>query len=210
MGNSVHLGFNKTLRERVAEEAATLLYHGLEQEYKQAKLKARKILKTNFLPSNLEVALKLDKISAENEGPERITRLKKLRQQALMIMTMLKTYRPILVGSVWRGTINHRSDIDIIVYHNYLEAILRIIDENNLTITKTERTKLSTDELQGSLFHIYIELPTKEKVEIIVRSPEEIHHTNRCEIFGDIIKGLSINELIDVLKTNPTQRFLPT
>ena len=208
-GSSVHLNRNKTMRERVAEEAASLLYHGLEQEYKQAKLKAKKALKANFLPSNLEVALKLDRISAENEGPERIDRLIKMRQQALILMTILRAYRPILVGSVWRGTINHRSDIDIIVYHNYTEDILKVIDENNLMITKTERTKTAKEEMESSSFHIHIKLPTKEKVEIIVRNPEEIHHKNKCEIFGDTIKGFSIKELENILKKNPTQRFLP-
>jgi predicted nucleotidyltransferase len=54
--------------DRVAREAATLLYYGAEKEYKQAKQKAAKTLGTKFLPSNLDVALELDKIAQENEG----------------------------------------------------------------------------------------------------------------------------------------------
>ena len=63
------------LKCRVAREAATLLYFGAEKEYKQAKEKAAKTLGTHFLPSNLEVALELDKIAEENEGAKRKERL---------------------------------------------------------------------------------------------------------------------------------------
>ena len=54
---------NFDLKQRVAREAANLLYFGAEKEYKQAKNKAAQILGTNFLPSNLEVAVELDKIA---------------------------------------------------------------------------------------------------------------------------------------------------
>ena len=67
------------LRKRVAREAASLLYFGVEKEYKQAKLKAAKIVKSKFLPANLEVALELDKIAEENEGSARKERLIQMR-----------------------------------------------------------------------------------------------------------------------------------
>ena len=56
------------LKHRVTREAATLLYFGAEKEYKQAKQKAAQTFGVHFLPSNLEVALELDKIAEENEG----------------------------------------------------------------------------------------------------------------------------------------------
>jgi predicted nucleotidyltransferase len=59
------------LKYRVAREAATLLYFGAEKEYKQAKTKAAQTFGVHFLPSNLEIALELDKISEENEGAKR-------------------------------------------------------------------------------------------------------------------------------------------
>jgi predicted nucleotidyltransferase len=104
------------LKYRVAREAATLLYFGAEKEYKQAKEKAAETLGTHFLPSNLEVALELDKIAEENEGSKRKERLIEMRKEALKIMKLLDRYCPVLIGSVWRGTIKHGSDIDIAVY----------------------------------------------------------------------------------------------
>ena len=74
------------LKQRVAREAATLLYYGAEKEYKQAKDKAAQTLGANFLPSNLEIALELDKIAEENEGEKRKDRLIEMRTEALEVM----------------------------------------------------------------------------------------------------------------------------
>ena len=45
-------------RKKVTIEAATLLYDGVEKEYKQAKLKAAKTFGLHYMPTNLEVALR--------------------------------------------------------------------------------------------------------------------------------------------------------
>ena len=66
-------------RHRIAREAATLLYFGAEKEYKQAKLRAAKILGSRFLPTNLEVAIELDRIAEEIEGSLKKRRLVKMR-----------------------------------------------------------------------------------------------------------------------------------
>lgn len=57
------------LKQKIAREAAILLYYGTEKEYKQAKLKAAETFRSRFLPSNLDVALELDNIAEETEGP---------------------------------------------------------------------------------------------------------------------------------------------
>src|SRR4030067_1370149 len=93
------------LRRKVAREAAVLLYFGSEKEYKQAKVKAAETLLTHSLPSNREVSLELDKIADENEGAARKQRLFQMRQEAHEIMTAIKACKPVLIGSVWRGTI---------------------------------------------------------------------------------------------------------
>ncbi len=82
------------IKHRVAREAATLLYFGAEKEYKQAKEKAAQIFGIHFLPSNLEIALELDKIAEENEGAKRGERLFQMRKEALEIMHLLDRVLP--------------------------------------------------------------------------------------------------------------------
>lgn len=198
------------LRRKVAREAASLLYSGVEKEYKQAKLKAAKTFRVHFLPTNLEVATELDKIAEENEGPARQERLITMRKEALKLMRILKEYNPLLIGSVWRGAIHHQSDIDIALYHDEVEDVLRTLRLKNINILQAEWVTLTKKGQKKASFHIYLESPAREKAEIIVRGSEEARRKEKCEIYGDEVIGLHVKELAELLKENPAQRFVPS
>jgi predicted nucleotidyltransferase len=201
---------SQDLRHKLAKEAATLLYFGSEKEYKQAKLKAAHTLGAHFLPTNLEVALELDRIADENEGPERKQRLIQMRQEAYTIMNTLKAYNPVLIGSVWRGTVRRGSDIDIALCNDTPEEVVKQLAANNFRILKTEWTSVTKQGKTESTFHIYVETTTKNKVEIVVRNQEEAGRKRKCEIFGDEITGLALRDLEKALTKNPTAQFIPT
>jgi predicted nucleotidyltransferase len=203
------LNVDSELRCKIAREAATLLYFGAEKEYKQAKLKAAKTLGVHFLPSNFEVALELDKIAEANEGAARKERLIQMRKEALKIMTILKAYGPILIGSVWRGTIRQGSDIDIALYHDVPDEVVDVLKKNGFKPSKTEWTTATKRGKPEASFHIYFEASGKQTVELVVRSSEEAERRRKCEIFGDELKGLKIQELERLLKENPAQKFVP-
>ncbi len=196
-------------RRRLAQEAAILLYSGLEKEYRQAKLKAAETLGTRVLPSNLEVALELDRMAEETEGTARTERLVRMRIDALQIMKLLKAYCPILIGSVWRGTIRRTSYIDIEVYSDETEDVAALLEAKGLKIQKTETVTVTEKGKTLVTFHIYTETQNKSTAEITLRSIEEASKKRVCDIFGDKIKGLTIKELEKTLKDHPAQQFLP-
>lgn len=198
-----------SLRTKVAREAAHLLYFGVEKEYKQAKLKAAKTFGVHFLPTNLEVVIEFDRIAEEKEGATRKERLIQMRKQALKLMRILKPYNPVLIGSVWRGTIHRESDIDITVYSDKPNDVLEVIKQHNLRVMRTEWAAVTKEGLKKTSFHVYLELQTKEEAEIIVRSSEEANYKERCEIYGDVITGLRIQKLEKILQDNPARRFVP-
>ena len=202
------LNVNSNSRGKIAREAAALLYFGAEKEYKQAKLKAAKTLGVHFLPTNLEVAVELDKIAEANEGPARKERLIQMRKEALKIMKTLKEYRPLLIGSVWRGTIRQGSDIDIALYHDVPDEILNLLKKNGIKISKAEWTTVTKRGKTEASFHIYM-ASGNQTVELVVRSSEKARRKRKCEVFGDEIKGLKIQELERLLKENPAQKFIP-
>ena len=203
------LTVNFDLRCKVAREAATLLYFGAEKEYKQAKLKAAKTIGVNFLPTNLEVAVELDKIAEAQEEPARKERLIQMRKEALKIMTILKKYSPLLIGSVWRGTIRQGSDIDIVLYHDAPDEILNFLKENRVKIAKMEWTTVTKRGKPEASFHVYVVTSGKQTVELVVRSSDEAGYRRKCEIFGDELKGLNVQELERLLKESPAQKFIP-
>jgi len=198
------------VKSRVAREAATLLYFGAEKEYKQAKERAARTLGTHFLPSNLEVALELDKIAEENEGAKRKERLIQMRNEALKIMKLLDAYCPVLIGSVWRGTIRQGSDIDIAVYTDEPEEIIKILKAKDVEVLKTARTTVNKRGVTSQSLHVYAETSFGHGLEIVIRSREEAGKKRKCETFGDELKGLKIKELEIILDTNPTQQFIPS
>jgi len=198
------------LKCKVAREAATLLYFGAEKEYKQAKVRAAETLGSHFLPSNLEVALELDRIAEEKEGSKRKERLIEMRKEALKIMLLLDVYCPVLIGSVWRGTIRQGSDIDIAVYADDPDEIVKVLKSNAVRILKAAWTTVNKHGATFESLHIYGETSTKHALEIVARNREEAGKKRKCEIFGDEMKGLNIKELKRVLVDNPTQQFIPS
>ena len=202
--------YSKNLRKRVAREAATLLYTLQEKEYKQAKIRAAETLGARVLPSNLEVAKELDKIAEDREGPYRKELLLQMRREALQIMRILEAFHPRLVGSVWRGTAHHNSDIDILTFSSYPNAVLEKLRDGDFRIVRAEWSSVTKEGKRESSFHIHLVLPSGNKVEVVVRSPDKMGVVERCEIYGDGVTGLRCSQLERDLKENPHRRFVPT
>ncbi len=200
---------NSESRHKTAREAAALLYFGLEKEFFQAKIKAAKSLGSRILPSNLEIALELDRLADETEGTNRANRLIEMRKEALRLMKILNDWHPLLIGSVWRGTIKPSSDIDIELYCNTPQRVADLLRAENFRIAKIETVNITEKGEPSTSLHIFAEISGKFKAELIVRSITERGRKRTCDTFGDEIKGLTINELEWLLKQNPSQKFLP-
>jgi predicted nucleotidyltransferase len=195
-------------REEVAHEAARLLYNRVYKEYRDAKESAAASLRTKILPSNFEIAIELDKISGEQEGSDRLKRLIEMRKIALQIMKILQEHEPTLIGSVWRGTSRKGSDIDIIVYNEDHLKILRHL--NDFQMVKTEKTEFFINGHPRVSTHIIL-IVKDYNVEIVVRPPEDLetYKNERCETYGDIKRGIRLNELERLVNTDPLRRFIP-
>lgn len=200
---------SEDLKHRVAREAAVLLYFGAEKEYKQAKVHAAETFGTHFLPSNLEVALELNRVVEENEGEARRTRLVEMRTEALEVMKLLGAFCPILIGSVWRGTIKRGSDIDIAVYTDTSDQVATSLKGGGIKINKTQWSTVNKKGATLQSLHIYAQTNAGHDLEITVRAAEEASKKRRCETFGDEIRGLNISQLERLLQTHPTLQFIP-
>jgi len=199
----------RRLRDLVAFEAAKLLYNGEYEEYIDAKRAAAESLKTSILPSNREVALKILEYALEVEGENYWRRLRELREEALEVMENLSEFNPRLVGSVWRGIIKPRSDIDIEVDSEDLEGVKRKIDESGYEILGVERINVPEPLRHGSLWRIKVRGGRGHEVEIILKEHSSYLNPPRCDIFGDPKKGLNISELRKVLREMPTALLIP-
>lgn len=130
-----------------------------------------------------------------------------MRTEALLIMKVLTSYYPILIGSVWRGNIRRGSDIDIEAFHNDPEALVGKLSAAGLKVLKAQ--SMNTTERGKTVFsyHIYAESSGGCPVEIVVRPFGEANRKRICDTFGDTIKGLNTQDLEKLIKECPTKRF---
>lgn len=201
--------YTKIQRNRVAREAALLLYTSQEKEYKQAKKRAAENLGVRVLPSNIEVADELDRIAEEREGASRKKRLLRMRREAYKIMNALKDFNPRLMGSVWRGTARQNSDIDVVIFCQDQTQVLKQLQKYNFAAESSEWCSVTKEGRREGAFHIHLALPSGDKAEIVVRSPECIGEQERCETYGDTRTGLNLTQLTEIIKENPLQKFVP-
>jgi predicted nucleotidyltransferase len=132
-----------------------------------------------------------------------------MRWEALRLMKLLRKYNPVLVGSVWRGTIHRRSDIDINVYSDDPEEVLATLAESNIKILEKGWVKITREDRWEEAYRILATLSSNFNVEITVKNSAKYGEKERCEVYGDIVTGLNIQELEKVLSRNPTQKFVP-
>jgi predicted nucleotidyltransferase len=195
-------------RHDVAREAARLLYNRSVKEYKDAKEMAAASLGSRALPSNYEVAVELDTITDEYEGPGRQRMLIGMREIALDVMRALGGISPVLIGSVWRGTVRKGSDIDIVVYHPDSTQVAQMLAK--YTVIKKEKTQFIVDGIPKTSTHISMVIDG-HPVEVAVRPPEDrdFYRDERCETYGDFKRGISLRDLEKVMNADPLRRFVP-
>ena len=199
----------KMLRNRVAQEAALLLYTSQEKEYKQAKQRAAETLGSRVLPSNFEVAEELDRIATETEGPQRKEMLHRMRKEAKEMMEMLRLFSPRLVGSVWRGTARKNSDIDIHVFAEDHKTVVDLLQKHGINPNSSEWRSVTKEGEKTSSFHIHATLASGDSLEVVVKSPEQEEKQEKCETYGDVKTGVTLSQLTKILQENPLERFVP-
>lgn len=195
-------------RREVAREAARLIYRGAYKEYKDAKEAAARSLGARSVPSNYEVAVELDRLAEEAEGPDRTRRLVEMRETAIEVMRLLGDLSPTLIGSVWRGTARRGSDVDVVVYGDPDEAERRLKEAYRVT-DRTGKTFM-VDGAPRASTHLTVEAGGYE-VEVVVRPPgdADAYRDERCDIFGDPKRGIGLAELERLMRSDPLRRFVP-
>ena len=189
-------------RSAVAREAARLLYTGAAEEYIQAKEQAATNLGVKANPSNYEVAVELDRLADELEGGIRQRRLAEMRGIALRMMKALDRFSPRLIGSVWRGTARLGSDIDVVTLASSPGEV-----EEALSGFEIKEKGGVTFKGGVNAYHVKLAIDGYE-AEVVVRRPDE-YEEERCDIYGDVKRGLTLPKLERLLRSDPLRRFVP-
>jgi predicted nucleotidyltransferase len=196
-------------RREVAREAARLLYTKASEEYVHAKERAARSLGVKIMPSNHEVATELDLLAEELEGKTRMELIITMRRLALRLMRVLSDVNPVLRGSVWRGTARKGSDIDIDVYSNDLVEVKRLLEDSGYNVTGFNEKVVMGGRAISRSTHILVRLKEDIEGEVVGRPIEEKGLDVRCEVYGDVKKGIRLLGLEKLMNTDPLRKFVP-
>jgi predicted nucleotidyltransferase len=192
------------VRQMIAREAARLMYEEGVKEYRDAKRKAAKRfgpmkalgLGSN-LPSNVEIygeLRRLIKLHEERALPERLL---KLRLLALSYMEMLEPFNPYLVGSVLSGAVTERSDIDLHLFAESVDAVEKHLRARRLPY-ELEVVTIRKGEEFFEYPHIYLE-DEQVIIECTVYSLKDIRRIPRSSITGKPMERANTKKLKKII-----------
>jgi len=189
-------GRHEKLKQEVINLAAELMYFGGVKEYLTAKRMAAKQLGINIFPSNTEIRDAIDRLADLHE-PNRGENLEQMRRTALEVMEILSSFHPRLIGSVLSGTITSTSDIDLHVFAEEYEEVMRVLDEHGLEYEFEIVTTRKNNEIVD-FPHFYIE-KNDYTVELSVYEPMQMRKRQRSSITGKPMEYSGIAKLRKML-----------
>jgi predicted nucleotidyltransferase len=117
-------------------------------------------------------------------------------------MRRLASFSPRLIGSVWRGTARRGSDVDIV-------ALARSTKEVEKALADYEIREKGEVNFKGGVHAYQFKLEAGgDEIEVIVRAPAE-YTEDKCDIYGDVKRGVTLPELERLLRVDPLRRFVP-
>lgn len=174
------------MRQRLAQEAAQIMLESGSNDFFTAKKKAAEHLgaiDTHNMPSNAEIEEALmtyQRIFRAKSQPEALLRF---RKSALEAMKFFKDFKPLLTGSVLRGTADVHSSVVLHVFANSTEEIDMLLIRYQIPykiFEKRIRFGLDTIQMQMSYQFVADEVP----IEVVVFLNDGIHQAPISPVDG--------------------------
>lgn len=130
------------MRDRIAQEAARLMFEEGVRDYYTAKRKAALRVgapETRNMPRNTEVEAALHSYQRLFYGDSQVARMRELRRSALEAMRFFGQFEPRLVGSVLTGTAGPFSDINLHLFTDVPEEVDLYLLENHVPFEADQR-----------------------------------------------------------------------
>ena len=190
------------MRQRIAWEAARLMYERQESEYFRAKIKAarqlgQKWVKPSELPSNREIRDEIQAFARMFEGQRRLDNLRDMRIEALRMMRLLSAFRPRLIGSTLTGHVRQGSDIDIHVFSDNLEGVAGALELENLQFD-VERKQVCKQGEERIFTHVHVH--DRFTFELTVYATALTSFPFKSSITGKTIERATIRELEELIE----------
>jgi len=184
-------------KERLAHEAARLLYEEGYRDYQAAKKKAaeRLGLKNNKAnqPNHLEIHHALKQYANLFATDENKQHLDELRKIAIEAMSFLKRYSPRLTGHVMDGTAGLHASITLHLFAETAEEVMFFLEDNSIPFQMHER-QLVIKNKKGKIPLLVFYVDNIE-VELFLLQEENIRIPPVSHITGKKMQRITIDEV---------------
>jgi predicted nucleotidyltransferase len=194
------------IRQRIAQEAARLMYEEGVREYRDAKRKAgrrygaeKALSLGSHLPTNAEIHSELQRLLGLYEEKVLPERLLHLRLLALRLMELLEPFRPHLVGSVLSGAVTERSDIDLHLFAASSEEVEDYLWARDVAFEQEVVTIRHGGEFVD-YSHLYLE-EEGVVVECTVYPLADLHRIPKSSITGKAMERATTKQLQRLIAT---------
>jgi hypothetical protein len=187
----------RELQRRIAYEAARLMteYQTDDIAYACQKAAAKLgVTRRQQMPSAEEVDEALREQQRLLRGEEQPVALQHLRQQAVLAMSALAQFDPLLVGSVYLGTADSNSPIRLYLFANAPEEVLFTLSDLKIPWRESQRTLAFRDGTKGvtPVFQIAVD---GVAIELTVMSAEDIHKRPLDPRDRQPLQGINLKQL---------------
>ncbi|MCW8907525.1 MAG: hypothetical protein OQL28_09750 [Sedimenticola sp.] len=188
---------NRSLKARIAVEAARLIAEQGDLPFEQARRKAAKRLNCRDqrqLPENHEIEQALREHRMIFQGGEDQAHLGRLRRNAVSAMRMFDAFHPLLVGPILVGTAGRHTPITLILFSDTVEAVAMDLLERKIPWQQQDVLLDYTD--RGSVRRpLFLFQAGEDPVELLVLPPSDRHNLPLDPIEKRPRKGASLDKV---------------
>ena len=173
------------LREHIAHQAARLMAEDGVADFALAKRKAARQAGASDLrelPTNEEVERALRAYQELYQGEEQRAALTHLRQHALVIMRLLKSFNPHLTGSVLSGTAGRHSDVSLQLFVDSIKDVELFLLNHQMSYRRAEKRMYVGDNWH--VIPIFTLDSDEAEVKIAVFATNDLRHALKTSIDG--------------------------
>ncbi len=193
---------DKSLRARIAQEAARIMAETGLEDFALAKRKAAFHLGLNdalALPSNWEVEQALMDYQRLFQAHHQPKALEERRKLALQSMAFFAPFEPRLVGSVLSGTAGEHSDIQLHLFSDPAEDVALFLMEHRIPYQEGDkRLRIAKDAFKSYPF--YRITADRIAIELIVFPRDELPHPPLSPVDGKPMRRASIEAVRRLLR----------
>ncbi len=187
-------------RQRLAQECARIMAEEGVKDFKLAKSKARERLGVSprvALPSNMEIEAALFE-QQRLFNPDEQQQLRHLRQIALEAMTFLQPFQPCLVGSVLKGIVTRRLEVQLHVFADTSEELILYLMDHHIPFEISER-RLRTGSQGYQQFPVIQFVVDDATVDLTIFTHHSGRAAPRSPVDGQPMRRARLSEVQDLM-----------